>query len=201
MICTGTTLKKTPCAYRAKAGSDFCGIHAPKTAAAEHTTCPMICTGTPKKTPCAYRAKAGSDFCGLNTPNAECEDCPICFVRITRTSVKKQLSCDHTFHRKCIDKWLRDRSTCPMCRRQVRQPLTHVFYVDEPPGYQTSAFFRWLTGTLRRVLPTMEEREITRLALHADFNEVVRLIGGSESLMHVYVDNPPGTRRPHFVGG
>ena len=42
--------------------------------------------------------------------------CTICLDSINR-SAQRSLSCNHKFHRVCINRWLRTRSTCPVCRR------------------------------------------------------------------------------------
>lgn len=45
------------------------------------------------------------------------ENCPICYEE---TEDKfKELKCKHTFHEKCVDKWLSNHNTCPMCRTKV----------------------------------------------------------------------------------
>uniref|UniRef100_A0A915EP81 RING-type domain-containing protein n=1 Tax=Ditylenchus dipsaci TaxID=166011 RepID=A0A915EP81_9BILA len=31
----------------------------------------------------------------------------------------KELPCLHKFHEKCIEKWFKVRSTCPLCRLKV----------------------------------------------------------------------------------
>lgn len=43
--------------------------------------------------------------------------CSICLTDITIN--KKELSCKHQYHKKCIDKWLENKSTCPICRKDV----------------------------------------------------------------------------------
>ena len=43
--------------------------------------------------------------------------CSICLTDITLD--KKELSCNHMYHKKCIDKWLERKSTCPVCRKEV----------------------------------------------------------------------------------
>jgi hypothetical protein len=48
------------------------------------------------------------------------EDCPICVDKLT--SPRCRLTCGHTFHASCVEKWLRRVPSCPMCRISV--PLT-----------------------------------------------------------------------------
>ena len=41
-------------------------------------------------------------------------DCPICLEPISTD--KKILKCNHTFHKDCVNRWLLNHDTCPMCR-------------------------------------------------------------------------------------
>ncbi len=41
--------------------------------------------------------------------------CSICFDNIS-DSTKKSLNCDHNFHINCINTWLVENNTCPLCR-------------------------------------------------------------------------------------
>ena len=43
--------------------------------------------------------------------------CSICWEPVLRNS--KTLLCDHKFHRNCINTWLNQNTTCPLCRREV----------------------------------------------------------------------------------
>ncbi len=47
--------------------------------------------------------------------------CSICYFKIKKLSQKKVLDCqgNHTFHQKCIWKWLANNNTCPLCRDVV----------------------------------------------------------------------------------
>ena len=51
----------------------------------------------------------------FNTTN---KDCSICLTNIKKSS--HTLSCNHTFHKDCIDEWLKNNSTCPNCRTTVK---------------------------------------------------------------------------------
>lgn len=45
-------------------------------------------------------------------------DCSICLQSICRKKNETKLSCNHTFHSKCIDKWFKKDNRCPLCRKK-----------------------------------------------------------------------------------
>jgi hypothetical protein len=46
--------------------------------------------------------------------------CPICIDNLKEGECYRVLDCDHTFHKKCIDRWFKkDHSDCPMCRKLI----------------------------------------------------------------------------------
>ena len=50
---------------------------------------------------------------------ASSEECTICWVDFTQADQLIKLNCVHTFHEKCIENWLKQVNTCPVCRSQV----------------------------------------------------------------------------------
>eukprot|EP01067_Filipodium_phascolosomae_P000201 Filipodium_phascolosomae@DN1168_c0_g1_i2.p1 len=56
------------------------------------------------------------------TEQEECM-CAICFDSYEQGDVVRCLPCHHEFHSACIDKWLENKSTCPVCMTDVRQGL------------------------------------------------------------------------------
>jgi hypothetical protein len=58
------------------------------------------------------------------------EECSICLEQYKVNSYKRTLNCNHHFHKKCIDKWLKkcteDNLHCPMCRHQYTIPLEFI---------------------------------------------------------------------------
>ncbi|MED6180243.1 hypothetical protein PIB30_008437 [Stylosanthes scabra] len=47
-------------------------------------------------------------------------DCAVCLNRFEITDVLRLLpKCNHAFHMDCVDKWLDEHSTCPLCRNRV----------------------------------------------------------------------------------
>ncbi|KZV39611.1 hypothetical protein F511_02074 [Dorcoceras hygrometricum] len=52
-----------------------------------------------------------------SSPEAECA---ICLSMFTEGDKVKVLPfCLHGFHSGCVDKWLRTRSSCPLCRARI----------------------------------------------------------------------------------
>ena len=53
-------------------------------------------------------------------PQAEAPpQCSICMDDITRGQDARALPCSHSFHRACVDRWLRQHRACPVCRERV----------------------------------------------------------------------------------
>ena len=52
--------------------------------------------------------------------NKEC--CNICCEDYIVGQYKRTLpSCNHVFHKKCVDKWLKTKSNCPICRNELKK--------------------------------------------------------------------------------
>lgn len=48
------------------------------------------------------------------------ENCFICMDNYKESELKRELpSCKHYFHKKCIDKWLKKKASCPICRDEL----------------------------------------------------------------------------------
>jgi hypothetical protein len=45
--------------------------------------------------------------------------CSICLGEYQTGEQIKPLPCKHHFHEKCVDEWLSDKNSCPVCRREV----------------------------------------------------------------------------------
>ena len=48
-------------------------------------------------------------------------DCPICFSAYAGDDTLVELPCGHEFHDDCVVHWLKEASTCPMCRYEVEK--------------------------------------------------------------------------------
>lgn len=45
--------------------------------------------------------------------------CVVCMSIMVNAEVVRVLPCNHEFHAACVDKWLRNNRTCPICRRDA----------------------------------------------------------------------------------
>ena len=55
----------------------------------------------------------------ININKKEEGECPICFDNITLKDKIYKIPCEHKFHIICINSWLDDNNTCPLCRANV----------------------------------------------------------------------------------
>mmetsp|Transcript_611 Transcript_611/g.1825 ORF Transcript_611/g.1825 Transcript_611/m.1825 type:complete len:424 (+) Transcript_611:1632-2903(+) len=52
----------------------------------------------------------------LDTDSEGLPSCAVCLCAYEEGEMMRRLPCNHEFHMKCIDQWLTQRTTCPMCR-------------------------------------------------------------------------------------
>lgn len=54
------------------------------------------------------------------TKRDENSECSICMLNFQKNDKLRELPCEHSFHTKCVDKWLFEHSDrCPVCRTQI----------------------------------------------------------------------------------
>ncbi|NXF04875.1 RNF6 ligase, partial [Smithornis capensis] len=55
----------------------------------------------------------------IHTENERSNTCSVCINEYATGNKLRQLPCMHEFHIHCIDRWLSENSTCPICRQPV----------------------------------------------------------------------------------
>ncbi|RLM92122.1 RING-H2 finger protein ATL44-like [Panicum miliaceum] len=75
----------------------------------------------------AYRRKpqqaddGGGSASAASTSADGATECAVCLSELADGEKVRALpSCRHVFHVECVDAWLRSRTTCPVCRAEVR---------------------------------------------------------------------------------
>jgi hypothetical protein len=53
--------------------------------------------------------------------------CSICFEQFNDDEECRELKCNHMFHQKCVDTWLAEHVTCPVCREETGKSLPQVY--------------------------------------------------------------------------
>lgn len=60
---------------------------------------------------------------GDEETTSETHMCAVCIESYKSGEVVTVLTCDHIFHKACIEPWLLDRRTCPMCKCDILKAL------------------------------------------------------------------------------
>ncbi|KAG8071418.1 hypothetical protein GUJ93_ZPchr0006g44797 [Zizania palustris] len=71
------------------------------------------------------------------------EDCAICFSTYeVGSAAAVKLSCSHSYHRTCLDKWFSVKRTCPLCRLPVTEGIDSLSdYDDDYFNHQHDDYF------------------------------------------------------------
>ncbi|XP_035756325.1 E3 ubiquitin-protein ligase RNF6 [Egretta garzetta] len=62
---------------------------------------------------------ATRNYGDIHTENEISKTCSVCINEYVTGNKLRQLPCMHEFHIHCIDRWLSENSTCPICRQPV----------------------------------------------------------------------------------
>jgi len=49
-----------------------------------------------------------------------CETCSVCITEVESGETIRKLTCGHKFHKDCVDTWLNQNITCPVCKKFLR---------------------------------------------------------------------------------
>lgn len=87
-----------------------------------HTTREVCCTGLAE----ARKSENEDVVRVLEKLTKRCEfQCPICFESMTENLIAA--CCSHLFHSACLNTWLEQKKTCPVCRVDIKLDSCHSF--------------------------------------------------------------------------
>ncbi|KQJ99700.1 RING-H2 finger protein ATL80 [Brachypodium distachyon] len=118
--------------------------------------------------------KFGNDF--QRPPAQEESQCTVCLEEYEAKDVVRVLPfCGHAFHVACIDAWLKQQSTCPICRASMRATAKHRAgsAVAMPPVYYAIAMARPSTSSSDGSNTLQGEAVSTLAPAAADHVEIV----------------------------
>ncbi|XP_058497323.1 RING finger protein 150a [Solea solea] len=79
---------------------------------------------------------------GDKETDSDFDNCAVCIEGYKPNDVIRILPCRHVFHKHCVDPWLQDHRTCPMCKMNILKalgvPLNADCSDEIPPDYDTS---------------------------------------------------------------
>ncbi|XP_067853393.1 E3 ubiquitin-protein ligase RNF128 isoform X3 [Heptranchias perlo] len=83
----------------------------------------------------------------------EADSCAVCIEAYKPNDVVRILTCNHIFHKTCIDPWLLEHRTCPMCKCDILKALgieIDIGKADETPAPEQSSSNLQRSGQDRR---------------------------------------------------
>ncbi|XP_077102038.1 RING finger protein 150a [Siphateles boraxobius] len=79
---------------------------------------------------------------GDTETESDFDNCAVCIEDYKPNDVVRILPCRHVFHKNCVDPWLQDHRTCPMCKMNILKalgiPPNTDCSDDMPPDYEMS---------------------------------------------------------------
>ncbi|XP_065367156.1 E3 ubiquitin-protein ligase goliath [Calliphora vicina] len=119
--------------------------------------------------------------------DAESDCCAICIESYKASDLIRVLPCKHEFHKNCIDPWLIEHRTCPMCKLDVLKFYGYVFIGSEEsileyPSESTPEAAISTVAANTNLRPTGALADLIRSRdFVIDFPRVFVLEGGSET--------------------
>ncbi|KAF6775380.1 hypothetical protein AHF37_05763 [Paragonimus kellicotti] len=74
-----------------------------------------------------------------------CDQCAVCIELYRASEVVRILPCRHVFHKKCIDPWLLEQRSCPLCKLDILKScgifLEHLRPCDDVRSFRTDSVY------------------------------------------------------------
>ncbi|NWT54534.1 RN149 ligase, partial [Erythrocercus mccallii] len=108
--------------------------------------------------------------------DVDVENCAVCIENYKLKDTVRILPCKHIFHRTCIDPWLLDHRTCPMCKLDVIKALGYwgdpedVLEIPIPESISGSVS----VGSLSIALQDDDRNEVSELSASSTNESVLQ---------------------------
>ncbi|XP_041076838.1 E3 ubiquitin-protein ligase RNF128-like isoform X4 [Polyodon spathula] len=103
---------------------------------------------------------------------ADADSCAVCIEVYNPNDVVRILTCNHLFHKTCIDPWLLEHRTCPMCKCDILKALGIEPDDEEVSEPVQSVAVLSSTPEISAPLPTEDSRSETASSGYASVREV-----------------------------
>ena len=128
---------------------------------------------TQKGVQCRRAPVAGTTTCTQHGGDS----CPVC-LGVMSDGTSRQLDCGHTFHTRCLARWKRTSTTCPMCRTPFDQPQYRVSISVQHLSSKTVTRDSYVTSNIGQMfstfgIPPLQPRFITDIFFDIGFDEFI----------------------------
>ena len=105
------------------------------------------------------------------------DSCPVCLTAMS-DGTSRRLDCGHTFHSRCLERWKRTSTTCPMCRTPFDQPQYRVSISVQHLSSNTVTRDSYVTSNIGQMfstfgIPPLQPRFITDIFFDIGFDEFI----------------------------
>ncbi|MGH0161702.1 UNVERIFIED_CONTAM: hypothetical protein FKN15_041405 [Acipenser sinensis] len=100
--------------------------------------------------------------------DADADSCAVCIEVYKLNDIVRILTCNHLFHKTCIDPWLLEHRTCPMCKCDILKALG----IEQPDDEEASEPVQSVPVLSSAPLPTEDSLSETASSGYASVHEV-----------------------------
>ncbi|XP_038610974.1 RING finger protein 150 [Tachyglossus aculeatus] len=119
------------------------------------------------------------------------DNCAVCIEGYKPNDVVRILPCRHLFHKSCVDPWLLDHRTCPMCKMNILKALgipPNADCIDDlPPDFEAS-----IGGPPTNQITGASDTTVNESSVILD--PAVRTVGALQVIQDPGPTPPPGER-------
>ena len=132
------------------------------------------CQATTQK---GVQCRRGTAHGGTTCTQHSGDSCPVCLTAMS-DGTSRRLDCGHTFHTRCLERWKRTSTTCPMCRTPFDEPQYRVSISVQHLSSNTVTRDSYVTSNIGQMfstfgIPPLQPRFITDIFFDIGFDEFI----------------------------